>query len=121
MSVKERLKGFAKLDRMIDCKIVQYDKARKVPTAEFCTGRAKEMAEEINADIDRLADERREIMRMVDNTPTLTADELTVLYRHYLEGMTYDAIANQMHYARTSVFRMCQKATNKVVAHWENT
>ena len=71
MSLKERLEGFAKLDRLIDCKIAQYDRARKVPTADFCVGKAKKAAEEINADIDRLADERAAIMAIVDNTPAL--------------------------------------------------
>lgn len=121
MSVKERLSNFMKLDKLIDCKIAQYDKASKALTTEFCTDKAKAMAEEINADIDRLVDERKAIMYMVDNTPALTPDELSVLYKHYLEGMTFDAIAVKMHYARTSVFRMCKKATQKVADQWENT
>ena len=77
------------------------------------------MAEEINADIDRLADERRAIMHMIDNTPTLTPDELTVLYKHYLEGMSYEALAGKMHYATTSVYRICMKATDKVTRQWD--
>ena len=121
MSVRERLNSFAKLDKLIDCKIAQYDKARKAPREEFSTSKAKAMAEEINADIDRLADERKAIMYMVDNTPALTPDELSVLYKHYLEGMTYEALAQKMHYATTSVYRMCMKATDKVADQWENT
>lgn len=121
MNVREQLNGLMRLDRLIDCKVAQYDRARKFPAPDLSANKLRAMAEEINTDIDRLVDEKKAIMNMVDNTPDLTPDELEVLYKHYLEGQTFEAIAKQKHYAKASIFRICTKATNKVIRHWENT
>lgn len=121
MNVRERLTELSKLDRLIDCKIVQHDRIRKVPLEEFCTDKVKALAEEINADIDRLVDEKRAIMQVIDNTPELTDIELEILYKHYLEGKSYEKIAKEVHYTKTTVFRTCVKAVDKVARRWSDT
>ena len=121
MSVRERLNAFTKFESMIECKRVQYARASAALTGPFDTADNREQVEKINADIARLEAERDAVMYMIDNTPTLTDAELDLLYKHYLEGLSYEALAVLLHYATTSVFRKCKKATQKVADHWENT
>lgn len=121
MNVRERLTQLAKLDNLIGFKITQYESAKKRATSDFYSGGGKRLANEINADIDRLCDEKQALMQMIDNTPALTVDELKVLYKHYLEGKSYDVIAKELYWAKTSVFRTCKRAVQKVADQWENT
>lgn len=121
MSVRERLNSFSKIERMIECKRTQYDRASAALTGEFDTEAARVLVENINADIQRLEAERDAIMDMIDATPSLTDVELDFLYKHYLEGLSFEAIARIKHYARSSVFRICSRAAEKVADHWENT
>lgn len=114
MTVRERLNQLMKLNSLIDCKLAQYEMAKKACSVEFYSGKGKLLSEEINADIDRLCDEKQAIMKLIDNTASLTANETTVLYKHYLEGKSYDVIAKEMYYTKTTVFRICQKAIAKL-------
>lgn len=120
MNVREQLNRLMKLDALIDRKIEQYDKARRLSATGFYSGRVKMLANDINTDIDRLCDEKSRAMQLIDGTPNLTENEIDILYLHFLEGKSYETIAEELYYAKTTVFKTCKKALSKVESHWSD-
>ena len=70
------------------------------------------LRDEINADIDRLADLKEEIRRMIETLP----DEKyrVVLEKHYLNGLTYAQIGREIGYHKITVAKLVKEALEKM-------
>ena len=121
MNVREQLTMLAKLDKLIDCKVRQYERLRRYDILAFDGERGRRLGAEIDADVDRLSDANSDIMKLIDSTEALTPEELDVLYKHYLEGKSYATIANEIFSTSTSVYRICKRAVEKVENQHQNT
>lgn len=70
------------------------------------------MEGDINAAIDALIDLRREIQGAIDKVPDENL-QLLLTYR-YIDGLTWERIAEKMDYSRQWVFRLHGKALQKI-------
>ena len=75
--------------------------------------KVEELEAEINAEIDRLIDTRREVVQAIDALP----DERmrTLLELRYLNGWGWQRIANTMLYDRSALWRLHGVALRKIV------
>jgi DNA-directed RNA polymerase specialized sigma subunit len=73
-----------------------------------CCARIADLCEEINRDIDRLADIRIETMRMVDSLDDLA--ERRVLYHRYFQYLPFSSIARRMRVSESTVYRLHRRA-----------
>ncbi len=71
-------------------------------------GRYLALRDEINADIDRLADLKQEIRALIDSLPDETGR--SVLEMHYLRGMTFGEIGDAVGYSPRHIRRIEKKA-----------
>ena len=70
------------------------------------------LRDEVNADIDRLIDLKREIQSVIDRLDS--EDERTVLEEHFLRGKKYEEIAAEKGYHWNSVYRVCHRGLKKI-------
>jgi RNA polymerase sigma factor (sigma-70 family) len=70
------------------------------------------LRDEINADIDRLADLKEEIRRMIEALPN--EKYRVVLEKHYLGGLTYAQIGREIGYHKITVARLVKEALEKM-------
>lgn len=132
MRAKEYLNQAYRLDQRIDAKIAQVAALNEL--AIKCTatitgmphspnkgdsrmadvvGKIVDLQAEINRDIDRLVDLKREIVRVikaVDNP-----EYQTLLEKRYLCFMTWEQIAVEMNYGIDNIFRLHRKALAQVI------
>ncbi len=132
MRAKEYLNQAYRLDQRIDAKISQVAALNEL--ALKCTatitgmphspnkgesrmadvvGKIVDLQVEINRDIDRLVDLKREIVRVikaVDNP-----EYQTLLEKRYLCFMTWEQIAVEMNYGIDNIFRLHRKALAQVI------
>ena len=71
-----------------------------------------ELENEINADIDRLVDLKRDIMEMINKVGNLNYQIL--LEMRYLGGKSWENIALDLNYNNRSVFKVHGKALKKI-------
>jgi RNA polymerase sigma factor (sigma-70 family) len=57
---------------------------------------------DLTGEIDRLHERRDELMAVLESLPP---DEYGALHRHYIRGMTWEEVAEDMHIGRTTVYR----------------
>lgn len=116
MTAKEYLSQIRKIDVTINYKQIQLDELRR--TAESITVNANpdkvqssgeqdrigkivakivDLQEEINRDIDRLTDVKREIMIVVDQLDPTCIELIT---KRYFEFKTWEQIAEEMNYSK---------------------
>lgn len=128
MTAKEYLNQARRLDQLIDINICELnywqDLSRKISSSNFeqnyssnrnivppfvkCLGKIDELQKEVNSDIDRLVDLREQIklsIKSVRNT-----NERMVLQLRYINGQTWEAIAEELHADRSTVIRWHGKA-----------
>ena len=70
------------------------------------------LRDEINADIDRLADLKEEIRRMIETLPN--EKYRVVLEKHYLNGLTYAQIGREIGYHKITVAKLVKEALEKM-------
>lgn len=71
-----------------------------------------ELEEELDQKIRELLSQRKEIVAVLDS---LSDDNLRQLMRYrYIQGMTWDEIAEEMYYSRMQVCRLHGQALNKI-------
>ena len=57
---------------------------------------------DLTGEIDRLHERRDELMAVLESLPP---DEYGALHRHYIRGMTWEQVAEDMNIGRTTVYR----------------
>ena len=130
MDVKSFLEDIKWTDMLIDTKLAQVRDLRQKmeyvsPTFgervqgskdpdKFTSGVAKiiELEKVINADIDKLVDDKRVAMEMIESLDTQT--EKTILYRHYFDRKTFDEIADEVYYSERWVRKIHSDAIDKL-------
>lgn len=70
---------------------------------------------EMNGDIDRLVDLRRDIQQAIKSVADETLQEL--LERRYIHGQTFERIADEMHYAWRHIHRLHSQALDVIECH----
>ena len=128
MTAKEYLNQARRLDQLINTNICELDYwqnlSRKISSSNFeqnyssnrnivppfvkCLGKIDELQKEVNSDIDRLVDLREQIklsIKSVRNT-----NERMVLQLRYINGQTWETIAEELHADRSTVIRWHCKA-----------
>lgn len=125
MDVCEWLNQVRKLDELIDAKIVERDQlfamaTRMTPNLDGmphvkgtvsdpvgeAVVRLVAMGEEINKLIDRFVDQKKEVVRVLEQLP---AKEYSVLHRYYIRYMTLEEIAADMNYSVMQIWRIKEK------------
>lgn len=117
MNTIEKLKSIKVLDELINAKLVEIDRLRILATkvnvtnegervqtsssgdkVSECVVKIVDLQHEINADIDRFVDLKRECMSIIDAID----DQLLVgiLYRRYFEYKTWERIAEELYISR---------------------
>jgi hypothetical protein len=131
MKAKEYLSKAYKLDYRIDCKLRQSEELRDLATratasihAERVSGTKQrspmenaivklvDLEHEINADIDRLVDLKREIIDLIAKVENM--DYQVLLENRYLNFMTWEAIAESMGFTVRNIYFMHGKALKEV-------
>lgn len=72
--------------------------------------------EELNANIDRAVDAKREAMKVLS---ALHGDERTVLYQHYILAKDWRKIADEMYISERQVFNLRKKALDRLNRHYK--
>lgn len=128
MTAKEYLNQARRLDQLIDINICELDYwqnlSRKISSSNFeqnyssnrnivppfvkCLGKIDELQKEVNSDIDRLVDLREQIKLSIKSVRN--PNERMVLQLRYINGQTWEAIAEELHADRSTVIRWHGKA-----------
>lgn len=138
MKAKDYLSQAYKLDHRIDCKLRQTENLRDLATratasihAERVSGTKQrspmenaivkliDLEHEINSDIDRLVDMKREIAVVISKLSSPSHKILLEL--RYLEGKTWDEIAKAMDYDLRWIYRLHGKALKEIEVEISNT
>ena len=95
---------------------VNRDKVQTSPSGDApfvrAIERVEEMQEQINREIDKLVELRKQIEEVIGQVEN---EELRmVLVYRYLEGMTWEDIGDLLHAGRSSVIRWHQKAIDQI-------
>lgn len=72
--------------------------------------------EELNANIDRAVDAKREALKVLS---VLHGDERTVLYQHYILAKDWRKIADEMYISERQVFNLRKKALDSLSRHYK--
>ena len=131
MNAKKYLEQAYRLDQRIDSKLEQVEALRCLATKSTAIIRSHpgghggndsfmedaivkivDLEKEITAEMERLVDLKREIAGVVDRINDLNLK--TLLELRYLCYKRWPEIAKQMHYAESNVFKMHEKALQKV-------
>ena len=131
MKAKDYLSQAYKLNHRIDCKLRQTENLRDLATratasihAERVSGTKQrspmenaivkliDLEHEINSDIDRLVDMKREIAVVISKLSSPSHKILLEL--RYLEGKTWDEIAKAMDYDLRWIYRLHGKALKEI-------
>lgn len=138
MKAKDYLSQAYKLNHRIDCKLRQTENLRDLATratasihAERVSGTKQrspmenaivkliDLEHEINSDIDRLVDMKREIAVVISKLSSPSHKILLEL--RYLEGKTWDEISKAMDYDLRWVYRLHGKALKEIEVQISNT
>lgn len=131
MQAKEYLKQIKKLNSMIENKQVELEQLRELsksissqPTdQEYVQSsgtsdkvgnivvKIVDMQCEINDMIDEYIDKKAEITRVIES---LECDAYNVLHKRYIQGMTYDSIAESVDLSRQWVMELHNRALEEV-------
>lgn len=131
MKARDYMEQARYLDNQIDAKIRQLDRLNDLatkatasitgmPKAPVCEGSALEstvvkiidLQNEINADIDRLVDLKREVMDVIGQLED--PKERLVLEKRYLCYESWEQIAADMHYSVQNAFKIHDAALEKI-------
>lgn len=128
MTAQQRLEDIRKLDELINAKLAERTRLRELATATTAkpmdgmpftnTGTVNQkiqdiviklvmLEEETNALIDRYIDEKQEIVRVIEMLPER---EYGVIHRYYIQGMTWEQVAEDVDYSVTHVRRIRERA-----------
>lgn len=77
-----------------------------------CVGKIMELEEELNAQIDRMVDKRREIEGAIARVPNPQQQE--VLSLRYIDGLSWERIAAKLHYAKQHIHRIHGRALQAI-------
>ena len=132
MTAKEYLSQAYRLDQRIDAKIEQVmslrnlaakatstlsdampSGTRNVHRMEDIIIKIIDFENEINADIDRLVDLKREIMRVIKALPN--PEYQTLLELRYLCFKSWEQIAIEMNYSIQHIYRLREKASKEII------
>ena len=132
MKAKEYLSQAYRLDQRIDAKIEQVmslrnlaakatstlsdampSGTRNVHRMEDIIIKIIDFENEINADIDRLVDLKREIMRVIKALPN--PEYQTLLELRYLCFKSWEQIAIEMNYSIQHIYRLREKASKEII------
>ncbi len=138
MKAKDYLSQAYKLNHRIDCKLRQTENLRDLATratasihAERVSGTKQrspmenaivkliDLEYEINSDIDRLVDMKREIAVVISKLSSPSHKILLEL--RYLEGKTWDEIAKAMDYDLRWIYRLHGKALKEIEVQISDT
>lgn len=130
MTAKEYLLQIRKNDNQINNKLAEISHLREMAMSITSTlkedvvqtsGNGDKLADtiakivdlenEINADVDKLVDTKKEVMSVID---TLEEPFCNLLYKRYLHYMTWEEIAVEMHYTYQWVCELHGRALLKV-------
>lgn len=124
MTAQQRLEDIRKLDELINAKLAERTRLRELATATTAkpmdgmpftnTGTVNQkiqdiviklvmLEEETNALIDKYVDEKQEIVRVIEMLPER---EYGVIHRYYIQGMTWEQVADDIGYCTTQVWRI---------------
>lgn len=124
MTAQQRLESIRKLDELINAKLAERTRLRELATATTAkpmdgmpftnTGTVNQkiqdiviklvmLEEETNALIDKYIDEKQEIVRVIEMLPER---EYGVIHRYYIQGMTWEQVAEDIGYCTTQVWRI---------------
>lgn len=124
------LKQYKALDRRINLKLAECeewrDMAKKITQEytdmpkgnggvnrlEMAIENIDRLEREMNEDIDRLVDLRRDIQRAINDVGDETLQEL--LERRYIHGQTFERIADEMYYSYMHICRLHGRALNVI-------
>jgi len=127
------LKQYKALDRRINLKLAECeewrDMAKKITQEytdmpkgnggvnrlEMAVENIDRLEREMNGDIDRLVDLRRDIQQAIKSVADETLQEL--LERRYIHGQTFERIADEMHYAWRHIHRLHSQALDVIECH----
>ena len=121
MTAKEYLGQARFLDMRINSKIQQVASLNELATKCTATISARmadavvkiiDLQEEINRDIDKLVELKREIMEVIRAVPN--AEYQTVLEKRYLCFSAWEQIAEDMNYSIQHIHRMHSAALNEI-------
>lgn len=131
MTAKEYLSQAWKIDRMVNAKLEQVQSLRELATKATSTlspvppngtrnihrmediiAKMIDLEAEINSDIDRLVDKKREIMHVIRNIEN--PDYQTLLEYRYLCFMSWGEIATDMHYNKGYIFELHNRALENI-------
>lgn len=128
MTAQQRLEDIRKLDELINAKLAERTRLRELATATTAkpmdgmpftnTGTVNQkiqdivikmvmLEEEINVLIDKYVDEKQEIVRVIEMLPER---EYGVIHRYYIQGMTWEQVADDIGYCTTQVWRIKKSA-----------
>ena len=133
MTAKEYLNQAYRLNECINCDIAELENLRdmssRISSCNFeprysatrnieppfvrCLGKIIEMEHKIDDEIDRLVDLKAEITAAIESVPDM--NERLVLRYRYLEGMTWDRIAETLYADRSTIIRWHRKALKNFV------
>lgn len=130
MNVKEYLMQIRTWNSQIDEKLAEVNKLREMacsislntdgdrvqtsgPSDKIGSAVAKiiDLEEEIDRDIDRLVDLKREAMKMIDELRSPYCD---VLYKRYFQFKTWELIAVETSYNIRTIYKIHGKALQKI-------
>lgn len=72
--------------------------------------------EELNANIDRAVDAKREALKVLS---TLHGDERTILYQYYILAKDWRKISDEMYISERQVFNLRKKALDSLNRHYK--
>ena len=84
--------------------------------AQSLTENLARFEEELNANIDRAVDAKREALKVLS---ALHGDERTVLYQHYILAKDCREIADEMYISERQVFNLRKKALDSLKKHYK--
>lgn len=124
MSAKEYLEEIRQLDKIINAKIEQLEDLRHMKitatiTDDIRTGEVKDrvgdtvakicnLEWEINDDIDRLIDMKTEAIKKIESVKNV--DCRVTLQLRYLNGKTWEHIAESLNYCVSNIYKLHDKA-----------
>lgn len=128
MNVQEWLEQVRKLDELINAKLAERKRLIEIATdispkapdgmPHSYTGTVSQkmqdavislidLEKQLDKLIDRYVDYKQEVLKVLEQLPD---KEYGVLHRHYIQGMTWESVAEDMGYSVMQVWRIRKKA-----------
>lgn len=128
MNVCEWLGQVRKLDQLINAKLAERERLMSLATditprpldgmPHSFTGSVSQRVQDTVVKLIMLADETNDLIdqyvdlkqEVVDKLMELPGNEFSVLHKYYVEGMTWEEVANDMGYSNMQIWRIKKRA-----------